>query len=64
MHFVAFLLLWMPMDAGQPPVAAFIEHFSTYQECEAYRARVKDPVVKARTSCMLSVVEPKSGIKE
>ncbi|HEY1180808.1 MAG TPA: hypothetical protein VGE56_00775 [Rhodocyclaceae bacterium] len=64
MHYIAFLLLWMEVEAGQPPVAAFIQHFSTYAECEAYRSRVKDPEIMRRTACMLTVVEPKKGIKE
>lgn len=64
MSYVAFLLLWMQAEPAQPPIAAFIHKFETFKECEDFRARVSDPEVKARTSCMLVVVEPKKGIKE
>lgn len=65
MHYVAFLVLWLAQeDPTAPPKAAFIQHYETYDECEKYRARVKDPEVKKQTACLLLVVEPKRGIKE
>lgn len=68
MHYIAFLLFWLPQPADAPPAtpprAAFIEHFPTYRDCLEYQSRISNPEIKRQTTCMLMVVEPKVGIKE
>lgn len=68
MHYVAFLLYWLPLAAGAPPEtpprAAFLQMFDTYKECVDYRDLIVNPEIKSKTTCMLMVVEPKIGIKE
>lgn len=65
MHYIAFLLLWLPQeDPTVTPKAAFIQKFATYKECKEFQSRVRDPDVKRQTACLLVVVEPKEGIAE
>lgn len=65
MHYVAFLILWLPQPADKPPVAAFLAHFPTYSLCMEKLSQVDLPdEVKANMNCVLTVVNPKRGIKE
>lgn len=68
MHYMAFLILWLPLPDDAPPVtppkAAFINRFDTIKECKEYQNRIINKDIKKQTACMLVVVEPKEGIKE
>lgn len=64
MFYATFLVLWLELDVGSPPAAAFIQPFDTYKACQEYRDRIVDDATKKRTACMMLVVEPKEGIKE
>jgi hypothetical protein len=65
MHYVAFLILWLPQPADKPPAAAFLAKFDTHAQCmEKIRQVDLPPEVKQHLSCILTVVDPKHGIKE
>lgn len=65
MHYIAFLILWLPRPIDKPPVAAFLAHFDTMAACEEKLSQVDLPEeTKNSMKCVLLVVEPKLGIKE
>lgn len=68
MHYIAFLIMWLPLPPDAPPElpprAAFLKHFPTYRECADLHSRLVDQELKRATTCILVVVEPKVGISE
>ena len=62
MFYVAFLVVWLHVEAGMHPKMAVIRTFDTYKECMDVKRLSSTP--DGELACLLVVAEPKEGIKE
>lgn len=62
MFYVAFLVVWLHVEADMHPRIAVIKKFDTYKECMDVKAL--SSTQDGKLDCLLVVVEPKEGIKE
>lgn len=62
MFYVAFLVVWLHVEADMHPKIAVIKKFDTYKECMDVKRLSSTP--DGELGCLLLVVDPKEGIKE